>query len=52
MSKVMENIYGILDKTGDCPFFISFYKEKKRCVKRTKQTSKLYYDGVWLGTLH
>jgi len=33
MSKVVENIYGILDETGDCPFYISFYKEKKDALK-------------------
>lgn len=33
MSKVVENIYGILDETGDCPFYISFYKEKKGALK-------------------
>ena len=48
MSKVMENIYGILDKTGDCPFFISFHKEKKDAVKElNRQVNSTMMEFGW-----
>ena len=33
-------IYGILDNTGDCPFYVSFFKDKKDASKELDRQLK------------
>lgn len=37
---MIKFIYGIVDKTGDCPFYVSFYKEKKDALKELDRQLK------------
>ncbi|MDB4326292.1 hypothetical protein N9966_00605 [bacterium] len=48
MNKTINFIYGIIDKTGDCPFCIAFYKEKKDALKElNRQVNSTMMEFGW-----
>ncbi len=45
---MIKFIYGVIDKTGDCPFCIAFYKEKKNALKELdRQVNSTMMEFGW-----